>query len=248
MSPLRRILITLVVAVAVIVGGLYCLAPVALSYYETRKAIPITKIVPTELEDRSVSDTQSKKLSYLGYEFEVPWGDLDETLTKLYPTDKPQKLRADLHFHSGLRLAVSVGPPRTFETQFANDFHMSPQAFETLFGKSDYNFMRTVFGFSPEKIHHWPPSSARSSHDMVLLTLKSILPSKPAESGIFNIQNANYKGFQQGNPKMEHDGVVLSLYSDEGGIEFVFSLKNYKGQGISQRDLNRIIQSLRKSS
>lgn len=248
MRLLRRILITLVVTLAVVFVGLYGVAPVALSYYEARKAVPITRIVPAELEDRSVSGAQRTKLSYLGYEFEVPWGDLDETQTKLYPTDKPQKLRADLHFHSGLRLAVSVGPPRTFETQFANDVHMSPQVFEALFGKSDYNFMRTVFGFSPDKIHHWPPSSARSSQDMVLLMLKSILPSKPAESGIFNVQNGGYKGFQQGNPKMEHDGIILSLYSEEGGIEFVFSLKNYKGQGITQPELNCIIQSMRKSS
>jgi hypothetical protein len=248
MRLLRRILITLVVVVAVIFGGLYGVAPVALSYYEARKAIPITKIVPTELEDRSVSDAPTTKLSYLGFEFEVPWSDVDETQTKLYPSGKPQKVRADLRFHSGLRLAVSVGPPRTFETQVANDIHTSPQVFEALFGKSDYSFLKTVYGFSPERIRHWPPSSARSSRDMVLLMLKSILPSKPAESGIFLIQNANYKGFQQGNPKMEHDGIILSLYSDEGGIEFVFSLKNYKGQGISQPELNRIIQSLRKSS
>jgi len=248
MRLLRRILITIVVTLAIIFIGLYGVASVALSYYEARKAIPITKIVPTELEDRSVSDAPSTKLSYLGYEFQVPWSDLDETQTKLYPSDKPQKVRADLHFHSGLRLAVSVGPPRTIETQVANDIHTSPQVFEALFGKSDYSFLRTVYEFSPERIRHWPPSSTRSSRDTVLLMLKSILPSKPAESGIFNIQNANYKGFQQGNPMREHDGLILSLYSDEGGIEFVLSLKNYNGQGITQSELNRIIQSLRKSS
>jgi len=245
---LRRIFITVAITLTVLFVAIYGVAPVALSYYEARKALPITKIVPTELQDRSVSDAPSTKLSYLGYEFQVPWSDLDETQTKLYPSDKPQKVRADLHFHSGLRLSVSVGPPRTFETQIANDIHTSPQVFETLFGKSDYSFVKTVYEFSPDKIRHWPPSSSHSSRDMVLLMLKSILPSKPAESGIFNAQNASYKGFQQGNPNTEHDGIILSLYSDEGGIEFVFSLKNYKGPSLTQPELNLIIQSIRKTA
>ena len=38
--------------------------------------------VPVELADQSISKSPGRKLSYLGYEFEVPWDDLDDAHTK----------------------------------------------------------------------------------------------------------------------------------------------------------------------
>jgi len=38
--------------------------------------------VPMELSDQSISDLPGRKLSYFGYEFEVPWNDLNEEKTK----------------------------------------------------------------------------------------------------------------------------------------------------------------------
>jgi hypothetical protein len=95
-------LITVVVTLAVVFVGLNWIAPVALSFYAAKKAPAVASIVPTELNDKSVSQAPGTKLSYFGYEFEVPWSDFDETRTKLYPKDKPEKTRVDLRFHSGL--------------------------------------------------------------------------------------------------------------------------------------------------
>jgi len=111
---LRRILITVVITLAVILVGVYWVAPVALSFYAARKAPAVARIVPTDLKDISVSQAPGAKLSYVGYEFEVRWSDLDETQTKLYPTDKPEKTRVDLHFRSGLRVWVTAIPPRSW--------------------------------------------------------------------------------------------------------------------------------------
>jgi len=43
------------------------------------------------LKDTSVSEAPGTKLSYFGYEFEVPWSDLDESQTKLYPAESLRK-------------------------------------------------------------------------------------------------------------------------------------------------------------
>lgn len=111
MRLLRRILIPLVVTLAIVFVGVYWIAPVALSFYAAKKAPLVARIVPTDLKDKSVSEVPGTKQAYFGYDFEVPWSDLDETQTKLYPKDKPEKFRVDLHFHSGLRLVVSAAPP-----------------------------------------------------------------------------------------------------------------------------------------
>lgn len=38
--------------------------------------------VPVELAAQSISKSPGRKFSYLGYEFEVPWNDLDDAHTK----------------------------------------------------------------------------------------------------------------------------------------------------------------------
>jgi hypothetical protein len=111
MKLARRILTTVVVTLAVIFVAVRWIGPVALSFYEARKVPPVARVVPTDLRDVSVSQAPGRKLLYLGYEFEVPWTDLDETRTKLYPTNKPEKTMAVLTFKSGLRLMVMAAPP-----------------------------------------------------------------------------------------------------------------------------------------
>ena len=60
---------------------------------------------------------------------------------------------------------------------------------------------------------------------------------------------ADFKGFQQGNPDVKQDGVAVNLYSDEGSVELIFGEQNDKNSGgITQPEINRIVQSLHKAS
>jgi hypothetical protein len=248
----RRILITLVVTLAVVSVGVYGIAPVALSFYAAKKAPAVARVIPTTLKDKSVSGAPGTKLSYFGYEFEVPWSDLDETQTKLYPKDTPIKNRVDLHFSSGLRLAVTAVAPREFVNGLPENFKVPHQAIESVFGRdtmrSDYSFVKAVYEFTPDRMNHWAFSHRGVNRDEFLLVIKSIVPVKAAESGIFNVQNQSYRGFQQGNPQVRQDGIVVDLYSDEGTVEMIFLQKNYKSStGVTQPEINRIVQSLRKT-
>lgn len=254
MKLARRILITVVVTLVVIFVGVNWIAPVALSYYAVSQALPVTRVVPTDLKDLSVSQSPGTKLSYFGYEFEVPWSDLDESKTKLFPKDKPDKKMVWLTFRSGLRLIVTAVPPREMADEFTKgDFKVSPQAFEAVFGHeaaaSDYEFTKRVYTFTPDKMHYLAWSSALHTREQMLLLIKSILPSKPAESGILNVRNQSYKGFQQGNPKIRQDSLLVHLYSDDGSVEIVFLQKDYNNAaGVTQPEINRIVQSLHRLS
>jgi hypothetical protein len=65
-----------------------------------------------------------------------------------------------------------------------------------------------------------------------------------AETGLFYVNNGSYKGFQQGNPQARKDSLLLSLYSENGGIEIVFGQKAYGNPaGVTQPEINRIVQS-----
>jgi hypothetical protein len=250
MRLLRRILIVLAITLLVGFVGVEWIAPVALSYYGAKKAPAVVRVLPTELKDQGVSQAPGLRLSYVGYNFEVPWNDLDETQTKLSPKDKPT--RVVLVFRSGLRVMVTALPAREWVNSLPGELKVSPQEMEATFGheavQSDYNFVKTVYEFTPDTMHHWNISSKQFARDATLLIIKSLAPLKCAETGIFNVQNESFKGFQQGNAETRGSGVAVSLYSNEGSIELIFAEKNYKAStGVTQPEINRIIQSLHKT-
>jgi hypothetical protein len=128
----RRIAVTLVVTLAVVFVGTEWIAPVAVSYYAARKAPAVARVVPTELKDHSFSQAPGARLTYIGYDFEVPWNDLDETQTKQYPKDKPN--RVVLVFRSGPRLKITALPARGWVDSLPEVLKLSPQEMETIFG------------------------------------------------------------------------------------------------------------------
>ena len=78
--------------------------------------------------------------------------------------------------------------------------------------------------------------------------IKSIALPKEAETGIFNIENQRYKGFQLGDPRVRQSKILVDLYSDDGGVEMIFLQENYRNfSGITQPEINRIVQSLCKA-
>jgi hypothetical protein len=249
----RRILITVVLTFAVILVAVNWIGPVALSFYAAKKALPAARVVPTDLKDLSVSQAPGMKLSYLGYEFEVPWTDLDESKTQLYPKDNPDKKMAFLFFRSGLRLVVKTVPPREWAHYFATDWKLSPQQVDAFMGreaaKSDYIFIKNIYAFTPNSMHYWALSPRLHYREQMLLLIKSIVPSKPAETGIFNVQDQSRKGFQQGDPRVRQDTLVLNLYSDDDSVEITFLQKDYQSPaGVTQPEINRVVQSLRKTA
>jgi len=88
---LGRILLGLVAAGALIVVTVNWIAPSALSFYGSYKAPKVARQVPRPLSDNSVSQTAGDKLSLLGWDFEVPWADVNDSLTKLHPEKSADK-------------------------------------------------------------------------------------------------------------------------------------------------------------
>ena len=142
---LVRILVTVGIVLAAVFVSVQWIAPIAFSFYAAKKASPVARIVPIDLKDKSVSKTPGEKLSYFGYDFELPWSDLDETQTKLYPTDSPKKSRVDLRFHSGLRLLVTAVPAREWINGLTEEMKVSPQRIESTFGSSDYPLVKAIY-------------------------------------------------------------------------------------------------------
>lgn len=253
MKKLWRIPIVVASILALVAVIFFWAAPVALSLWAARKVPSRTRLVPVELTDTSVSPSTGSKFSYFGYEFELPWSDIDTSRTQ---TD-PKSNRAVVTFRSGLQVSMTALPPKDFINAVASSY-TSPRLFEPFvaseFGpeasRSDYEFLRRLYDFTPEKMNRWTLSSSVHYRESMLLTIKSsaLLP-WAADSGIFNVRNPQYSGFQQGSPVARPTGIVVTLFSEDGGVEFILSQRNYDNPGgVSQPEINRVIQSVRKQN
>jgi hypothetical protein len=253
MRLLRRILFTGITILVIVVVSIFYVAPVALSFYAAKTAVPVTRVVPVELKDQTISQAKGMQLSYVGYDFEVPWDDLDDSKTQLYPTNKPEKGMAVLAFRSGLKVGVTALHPREISDMSAKEFKLPARNIEAIFGPgssaSDYVFIKNVFAFTPDRMHHWSVTTPVYARETVLLMAKSLMPSRGARSGIFNVQTRGYKGFQQGNLEIDRGSVIVTLFANDGGVEFLFDAEHYKNPaGLAQPEINRVVQSAHKTS
>lgn len=233
---------------AVLALGMVIGAPIAFSLYSAHTAPKVVWVTPQPLQDTAVSQAPGETLSYFGYTFEVPWKDLDPAQTKLFPPEKPN--RVVLTFRSGLRLRVTKVAGGEWMHTFSTSYKVTPKEVAAAYGdeaaRSDYGFIKMLYEFTPDKMDVWTLSSRIHFRENVLLLMKSIAMTRAAESGIFAIGNQNSPGFQEGNPRARPDRLMFTLYSDSDSMEFLLSQKSYqRSAGVSQSDINRIIQSLK---
>ena len=157
LRTLRRILVVVGVTLAGIVFCLYWAGPVALSIWTAHKLPDRARLVPQDLKDASVSPSAGDKLSYFGYEFELPWSDIDASRSKTTNVNQ-----AVIIFRSGLQMSVTRLPPKETINGLASS-HATPQTIAPFiaseFGveatRSDYEFLRHLYNFTPEKMNRW---------------------------------------------------------------------------------------------
>ena len=225
----RRILITIAVMVVGFIVVVDFIVPDTISYYLKKTASAPAYVVPTDLQDLSVSQAPGMKLTYFGYEFEVPWSDLRDAERKPYASKNSGEEWAWVTFQSGLRMSISAAPGDA--------------------ASSSYDLAQLLYEFNPTMMHAWPPSPKTQYRQLMLLTGKSLIlsqvPSKSVETGIFKLRSHGYRGFQLGNPRMRPDGLRIQLYSNDGSFEITLCQVGYEEPaGITQPEINRIIQSL----
>jgi hypothetical protein len=245
MSKRKHTLVTL--GVAVIACGIYLWffgaqsGDTLLACYEYHKFPDVAKI-PVPLPDLSISNVPHRQVSYFGYQFELPWDDVDEQKSKTAGT---------IHvtaFQSGNAFWFSTFPPKDFVNEIMKGSNLDPQRFRQVYGdnafESDYGFHRLMLGTTPSEITPFVSRRQVVVASMLLLFKATSMPK--ADSGIFTIQAPGFQGFQFENPQAHPFKITDELYSNDGGIDVMF-IQKVDGSipTISQAEINRVIQSIR---
>ncbi len=247
MSRPRRILIFLAIAGLLCFAYLWFFGMAAMFALEARYVgwkMPVVKRTPVELPDQSIAQAPGRRLSYFGYDFEVPW-EIDEAKSK--SAGKMQLVA----FRSGNALLVSKMAPKEFVNSFLSSSRGDQAGLRGLYGddalRSDYSLTRLILEATPNKVGLLTPRRQAVGQTM-LLVVKGIMIPQGGESGIYRIRTGNFQGFQYGNPQSRPKSVDIEIFGDDGGLAFLFVQKE-RGEvpAISQAEINRVIQSLQKS-
>jgi hypothetical protein len=246
MSKSKRLLVWLGIA-ATIGAYVWTFGPqtmlTLITRYEYRR-LPAAEKTPVVLPDMSVSSVVHKTAAYFGYEFELPWNDVDEQKSRTVGT---------IHvtaFHSGNAFWFSTFPARDFVKNVVEKTKLTPQQFRQVYGdeafESDLGFMRAMLQITPQDMS--PFMSKREAGASTTLLLFKAISVPEADSGIFLIRTTGFQGFQFGNPQSRPSRIREDLYADDGGIELIFFQGGGSSPSVSQGEINRIIQSVRKAS
>jgi hypothetical protein len=201
--------------------------------------IPIASMVPVELSDHSVSSGTGTTLSYFGYQFEVPWQDVD--------TENIQgKTMVLIPFRSGLDILVGHGSTHDLKDTIIANTKVDSRHFRTAYGdaaaQSDYNFLRLTLNATPSEVRLFEPKEDVVRHSTLLL-FKAMLV--PGDTGIFQIRAKEFRGFQYGDPSKHPKKVTVALYTADGLLEVSFARQDGRPLTLSQADINRAIQTMR---
>src|SRR5215470_10019470 len=249
MPAWARILIGLFVIVLACVAYLWFFGFQTLVLLEARyltRKTPAVNMAPAQLTELSVSRSPGRKLSYFGYEFEVPWNDVDEAKTGVIP----DKNKAMIFFQSGNALSVWHGSPRAFLNQVLSNDKIDQNTLRRIVGdvalQSDFALYRTILQMTPDKMTPFE-SQTDAGNQALLLLVKGIGMPPGGDSGVFSVSAGEFSGFQFGRPQNQSGEVSVRIFSDTSSLNFIFSQKLGGPAFISQPDINRILNTLHKA-
>ena len=111
---------------------------------------------------------------------------------------------------------------------------------------SDYRFARLILDTTPNRISILATRERDVSQDMLLIVKAISVPGNP-QSGIFEVEGKELKGFQYGRPQNPSGHVNVELFPEGGHLDLFFEQKTNGNTPISQADINRIVQTIHKA-
>ncbi|HEY3929309.1 MAG TPA: hypothetical protein VGL89_13125 [Candidatus Koribacter sp.] len=209
------------------------------------RKVAVVKLLPALLPDSTVDGRPSQTRTALGYQFEIPFADVDESQTKL--TDHSFVMKS--HGHEWAFGVLAGGPKQDVKDMESMSGHHGRVA-AGMFGdalQSDYVLRERIYGATPSRVSPFMSDRVAAGEYMILVIKGVMLPSE-AQSGFYEVSSATLKGFQFGNPAVAKQ-LNIELFDDQGSVSFMIGQQAENGKmPLTQAQINRLIQSVRRDS
>ena len=250
---MRKLAIGLaVVGLVVVVGGAYALVYGLQTYLVLRyKLLAETNApaytVPHLLQIESDSSVEGTRFSYYGWEFEVPWEEID--------AERRHEIATTVTFKAGQNILFfnpeqTASPRGQSDGEAPQDANQAASLFPDKTIESDYAYLDAVFHTTPDQLSIFMPQMEAVQLSAVL-GLKALWTSNSGPD-LYSFETENLRGFQLGDPART-DRVQVYWFDPEGKLigHFVVGRvdKNKKEKEeentLSQAEISRIILTLR---
>lgn len=214
----------------------------ALTLRKQAREVAILNERPVPLVSSAANPAQGTKLVHAGFSFEVPWEDIDI----------PNKFRRNVaifRFRSG-RTIDFFGPGENHEdllSTLEKSTGTEKGDLKRLFGeeatRTNYAFHRAILEETPDKVS--PFEDQREAIRSSMLLMVKAISSVGGETGLFQVQSEDWKGFQFDDPSRKPKRVTLEVYDGrDQHVEILFHSGEAESAGVTQADINRVFQSL----
>jgi len=210
--------------------------------HQAKKAVILDE-KPQPMASLEANSAPGMKLVHAGFSFEVPWDDLD------LPNCKFGGNIAVFKFRSGRTLSF-FGPGDNHEDPLSTvgrSLGDGKGNMKALFGtdttRTNYSFQRALLEATPHDVSPFSPrqEAVRSSMLLIMKRVSAV----GGETGLFEVKANGWKGFQFDDPSKSPRKVTLEVYDNQDRkIEIVFCPGKPGQAGVSQADINRVLQSL----
>jgi hypothetical protein len=204
------------------------------------KQAPRVRVTPHPLADYSTSDAPGTKLTYFGYEFEIPWNASFKEKTSINGG------LVQLQFESGQNVTFIVPANQNgLLTEIVQDQSLHMNNLQFVFGDlmkhSAYDQYSALLNTSPSTIRAFG-SRAEATRGVTLLTIKSISVAPGLETGVFTFELPDKRGFQVGDPRKSRRA-DLELFDMNGHYVEIICIATKDSIRLTQPELNRILKS-----
>jgi hypothetical protein len=192
---------------------------------------------PRPLENEDVSKAPGTKLSYFGYQFEVPWSGIEKEWN--------DEEKVKIQFQTGQYIifivpAKSQNDLRTYAASKDTGDSLTARAPEVS-SQSNYERLKLTLSMTPSLLRPFESRKNFNRDSQYLLDKGNSLEHSGA-TALFSIQSANYKGFEIDGGS--YSGRVDLILFDAADHLFNLELsQGWKGAKLSQSEINRVIQS-----
>jgi hypothetical protein len=196
-------------------------------------------MVPIPLSNTSISEEKGTSEKFFGYQFEVPW----------QVGDQKQRESIAFVFSQSGQEAVSFFDPAG-QQGFIRMMKQTPQLrvefLSPLYGRenvqSDYEFVRAALNASPSQLSLLVPWS-KEVYAANLLRMKEAFILGP-QTGLYSFEIGQLRGFQHGDPVRDKNVEVEAYDASDRKFKLIFSSKSGPNGGMTQPDINRVLQTL----